>query len=105
MKHRSRTILVTPDDEAMANEIAAVYPLVKPHRIYQVSLRCGLRVIREDPERLVREALDAPDDDAEAPGTGGAVVRRLRDACPLACGRAGERVERRLATCGGAPQR
>jgi hypothetical protein len=30
-----------------------------------------------------------------------AVVRRLRDACPLACGRAGERVERRLATCGG----
>jgi len=69
-KPRSRTILVPVEDETMASEVGVNYPLVKPHRIYQVALRCGLRTLRANPERLVREALDVPASNAETPAGG-----------------------------------
>jgi hypothetical protein len=57
---RSRTIIVTPEDEAMLGEVAAAHPLVSRHRIAQVALRCGLRAFRTDPARLVQEAMVSP---------------------------------------------
>jgi hypothetical protein len=71
-KPKTLTIIVTEDDESMLGQIAEVYPLVRHHRIAQVALRCGLRVIRGDPDRLVREALDVPADPVEPRTAGGA---------------------------------
>jgi hypothetical protein len=67
-KTRSLSIIVTAGDEAMVGDIANVYPLVSRHRICQVALRCGLRAIQQDPDRLVQEAQVAD----STPVTGGA---------------------------------
>jgi hypothetical protein len=57
------TIIITPNDEAMLADISSEFPLVSRHRIAQVALRCGLRVLRRDPPRLVTEARDVSTDD------------------------------------------
>jgi hypothetical protein len=59
-KTKSLSIIVSAGDEAMVGEIANVYPLVSRHRICQLALRCGLRAIRLEPDRLVQEAQDGP---------------------------------------------
>ena len=56
MKSKTRTIITSEADEALLQAICTLYPLVSPHRVAQVSLRCGLRAIAADPKRLVREA-------------------------------------------------
>ena len=60
-KVQTRTIITSEIDEQTLDEISAVYPLVSRHRIAQAALRCGLRTIRQDPARLVREARDVPE--------------------------------------------
>ncbi len=56
MKSRTRTIITSVADEVLLQAICVAYPLVSPHRVAQVALRCGLRTIAAEPERLVREA-------------------------------------------------
>jgi hypothetical protein len=56
---RSRTIIVSSEDEAMLDEVAAATPFASRHRIAQLSMRYGLRAFAEVPGRLVQEARDA----------------------------------------------
>jgi hypothetical protein len=61
---RSRTIIVSPEDEAMLDEVAAATPFASRHRIAQLSLRYGLRAFAQAPGRLVEEARDASSSEA-----------------------------------------
>ncbi len=65
---KARTIIFTASDRRLFASICKVYPLVSPHKVAQVALRCGLRIIAGDPPRLVHEAQeheDAPDVEPE----------------------------------------
>jgi hypothetical protein len=63
---KARTIIFSANDKRLFASICKVYPLVSPHKVAQVALRCGLRIIAGDPPRLVQEAQDVRDDVQDA---------------------------------------
>ena len=62
---KSRTIIFTALDEKLFARVCRRYPLVPQHRIAQILLRCGLRTIVGDLDRLVEEAKELPGDGSE----------------------------------------
>ena len=54
-KPKSRTIIVSADDEALLHAIAGEYPMVSSHRLAQAVYRYGLRAVAPAPERLMEE--------------------------------------------------